>query len=156
MLAVINDGARAYKGVIPTDRWHEPYMAAEELRREMEDGVVFHAEERDGAICGVMGLQEVEDVTLVRHAYVGTAFQKQGIGTQLLEHLRELTTAPVLIGTWTEAIWAIRFYEKHGFRIVGEEEKTRLLHRYWKIPERQVETSVVLADQRWWQRAGKG
>ena len=148
---VINDGARAYKGVIPEDRWSDPYMPKEKLRQEIGDGVEFWGFEEDGALAGVMGIQKVRDVTLIRHAYVRTTYQGGGIGARLLAHLRQLTHDPVLVGTWADAVWAIRFYEKHGFRMVSQEEKARLLREYWTIPERQVETSVVLADQKWWE-----
>jgi GNAT superfamily N-acetyltransferase len=146
---IINDGAQAYRGIIPADRWADPYMCREKLRREIDDGVVFWGYEESGALAGVMGLQGVEDVTLVRHAYVRTGSQKQGIGAQLLAHLRALASGQVLIGTWADAIWAIRFYQKHGFQLVDLEEKNRLLKKYWTIPERQIETSVVLADTVW-------
>jgi GNAT superfamily N-acetyltransferase len=146
---IINDGARAYKGIIPADRWAEPYMPPEKLRREIELGVVFWGVEEAGALAGVMGIQMVQDVTLIRHAYVRTSSQKRGFGARLLSHLMELTDRPVLIGTWADAGWAIRFYEKYGFQKVGREEKDRLLKKYWTIPERQVETSVVLADEKW-------
>jgi GNAT superfamily N-acetyltransferase len=145
---IINDGAQAYKGIIPADRWTEPYMSRLKLQHEIDDGVVFWGSEDAGDLAGVMGIQDVEDVTLIRHAYVRTANQKHGIGGQLLSHLRRLTSRPVLIGTWADAAWAIRFYEKHGFQMVGPQEKDRLLKKYWSIPERQVETSVVLADQK--------
>jgi ribosomal protein S18 acetylase RimI-like enzyme len=144
--SIINDGASAYKGVIPADRWTEPYMAQDKLRREMADGVLFWGYDDSGALLGVMGIQHVDDVTLIRHAYVRTASRQRGIGGLLLAHLRTLTARPVLIGTWADATWAIRFYRKHGFRVVSTEEKEQLLRRYWKIPERQVETSVVLAE----------
>ena len=146
---IINDGAQAYKGVIPADRWTEPYMSRDKLRHEIEDGVTFWGYEDGGALAGVMGLQDVKDVTLIRHAYVRTASRNQGIGGKLLSHLRTITSRPVLIGTWADAVWAIGFYEKHGFRVVDPREKTVLLKTYWNIPERQVETSVVLADPRW-------
>jgi len=147
--AIINDGARAYKGIIPEDRWTEPYMSREKLRHEIGDGVIFWGLEDLGELAGVMGIQNVKDVTLIRHAYVRTASQKRGIGARLLSHLTELTEQPVLIGTWEDASWAIRFYERHGFQMVGREEKDRLLDKYWKIPERQRDTSVVLADAKW-------
>jgi len=147
---IINDGARAYKGVIPGDRWSEPYMSPEKLRREIDAGVEFWGCEEDGLLSAVMGLQHVQDVTLIRHAYTRTASQKRGFGAALLAHLREMTDKPVLIGTWADAVWAIHFYERHGFRMVGTEQKQLLLRRYWSIPERQVETSVVLADPQWW------
>jgi GNAT superfamily N-acetyltransferase len=146
---IINDAAQAYRGVIPADRWKEPYMPKEELRHALDEGIVFWGYEEDGELIGVMGIQPVQDVTLIRHAYVRTAKQNQGIGGRLLSHLREQTDRPILIGTWADAVWAIRFYEKHGFRLVSPEEKNRLLKKYWSIPERQVATSVVLADQAW-------
>jgi GNAT superfamily N-acetyltransferase len=149
--AIVNDGAQAYRGIIPADRWTEPYMSREKLLHEIDDGVVFWGYEENETLMGVMGIQEVQDVTLIRHAYVRTGSQKQGVGSQLLSHLRELTKDPVLIGTWADAVWAIRFYERHGFRRVNGDDKDRLLQKYWKIPERQVETSVVLADAQWWQ-----
>jgi N-acetylglutamate synthase-like GNAT family acetyltransferase len=148
---IINDGALAYKGTIPPDRWTDPYMSREKLQHEIDDGVVFWGFEEGGELVGVMGIQQVEDVTLIRHAYVRTSSQKRGIGGRLLSHLRELASGPMLIGTWADAVWAIHFYERQGFQMVSPEEKDRLLKRYWKIPERQVETSVVLADARWWQ-----
>jgi GNAT superfamily N-acetyltransferase len=146
---IINDGARAYRGVIPADRWTEPYMSKEKLQQEIDDGVVFWGYEENGTLIGVMGIQRVQEVTLIRHAYVRTGSQKRGIGAQLLSHLRDMANGPVLIGTWADAVWAIRFYERHGFQMVGWEEKNRLLKKYWSIPERQVETSVVLADSSW-------
>lgn len=147
--AIVNDGSQAYKGIIPADRWTEPYMSLEKLRHEIDDGVVFWGYEENGTLAGVMGIQQVQDVTLIRHAYVRTSSQKRGIGARLLSHLRELADSPVLIGTWADAVWAIRFYERYGFRIVGSEEKDRLLKKYWTVPERQIETSVVLADSKW-------
>jgi GNAT superfamily N-acetyltransferase len=147
--SIINEAAEAYKSVIPEDRWKVPYMDREELQHEIDHGVVFWGYEEDGALVGVMGIQDVMDVTLVRHAYVRTARQNQGIGGRLISELRGKTTRPLLMGTWADAVWAVRFYERHGFRLVTPEEKTRLLKKYWSIPERQVETSVVLADQRW-------
>jgi GNAT superfamily N-acetyltransferase len=149
MFEIINDAARAYKGVIPADRYHEPYMPREELSREIEDGVVFWAYRERDKLIGVMGIQDVADVTLIRHAYVKTTHQGRGIGSALLKHLMDLTSRPTLIGTWAAADWAVRFYEGHGFTLVTPEEKDRLLGKYWKIPARQVETSVVLADLRW-------
>ncbi len=145
--AIINDAAQAYRGVIPEDRWHEPYMPREELAREIASGVRFWGYEEDGELLGVMGIQDVQDVTLIRHAYVRSARRGQGIGGKLLDHLRRLATRPILIGTWAAATWAIRFYQRHGFRQVSTEEKNRLLKAYWTIPDRQVETSVVLAEE---------
>ena len=150
---IINDGARAYKGVIPEDRWTEPYMSRDQLQHEIDDGVAFWGYEESGMLKGVMGIQPVQDVTLIRHAYVRTNSQKRGIGALLLSHLGELAHGPVLIGTWADALWAIRFYEKHGFQVVNPQEKERLLRRYWSIPERQIETSVVLADRNYLKNA---
>lgn len=144
MFEIVNDAARAYKGIIPADRWHEPYMPEEELRHEIDAGVVFWGYEEDGRLVGVMGIQPVQDVTLIRHAYVRTARRGRGIGGELLQHLLGQANPPVLVGTWAAATWAVRFYEKYGFRLVTPEEKDRLLRTYWKISERQVETSVVL------------
>ncbi len=149
ILEVVNDAARAYEGLIPADCWNEPYMPADELRREIGDGVEFWGFRDGGELAGVMGIQHVRDVTLVRHAYVRTARQNQGIGGALLAHLRRRSTRPVLIGTWAAATWAVRFYEGRGFRLVSGQEKDRLLQTYWSIPEHQTETSVVLADQAW-------
>jgi len=146
---IINDAAQAYKGVIPEDRWHEPYMSFEELRKEIENGIVFWGLEHDGQLVGIMGIQDKGEVTLIRHAYVLTRAQKQGIGTKLLRYLEGLTEKPILIGTWAAASWAISFYQKNGYTLVSEEEKNRLLRKYWSIPERQVETSVVLANKTW-------
>ncbi len=153
---IVNDAASAYRDVIPADRWSEPYMPREELRGEIRAGVLFWGYEEDGALAGVMGIQHVRDVTLIRHAYVRTASQRRGIGVALLASLHALTDRPVLIGTWADARWAIRFYEKHGFRLVTPEEKDRLLREYWTVDERQIESSVVLADQAWFEppRAG--
>jgi GNAT superfamily N-acetyltransferase len=142
--AIINDAAVAYKGVIPDDCWHEPYMSRESLTGEISAGVIFWGYEEDGALLGVMGIQDVRDVTLIRHAYVRTVRRGRGIGGILLKHLLGLATFPVRIGTWAAATWAISFYEKHGFTLVTPEEKDRLLATYWTITARQVETSVVL------------
>lgn len=151
---IINDGARAYQGVIPPDRLETPYMSREKLRHEIADGVEFWGYDADPQLVAVMGIQQVRDVTLIRHAYVLTSHQQQGIGAKLLSHLRTLSGRPVLIGTWADASWAIRFYQRHGFRVVEPREKERLLRAYWKIPERQVETSVVLVDQQFQGTAG--
>lgn len=149
MFAIINDAAQAYRGVIPADRWHEPYMPEAELRAEIAAGVVFWGAEREGRLVGVMGLQDVLDVALIRHAYVATAVRGEGIGGALLRHLVDQTDRPLLVGTWAAATWAIRFYERHGFALTSPAEKERLLRRYWSIPDRQIETSVVLVDERW-------
>jgi N-acetylglutamate synthase-like GNAT family acetyltransferase len=146
---IINDGAQTYHGVIPADCWAEPYMSREKLRHEIDDGVEFWGYDDDDHLVGVMGIQEVQDVMLIRHAYVRTGSQKQGVGAQLLDHLLKLATSPVLVGTWADAAWAIRFYEKYGFRLVSPAEKNHLLRQYWTISNRQIETSVVLADARW-------
>ena len=143
---IINSAAIAYKGIIPTDREQEPYMPVEELAEEINSGVVFWCFEADGNIQGVMGIQNVKDVTLIRHAYTLPSCQRQGIGSKLLQHLGSLTKKPLLMGTWQDAKWAIRFYEKHGFKLVSDKEKNILLRKYWEIPEKQVETSVVLSN----------
>lgn len=146
---IINDAAQAYKGLIPADRWHEPYMSRAQLDREIADGVEFWGATTDDGLVGVMGIQDKGAVCLIRHAYVRTAQRQGGIGTALLRHLLALTTQPILIGTWADASWAIRFYVKNGFRVLSREETRQLLRTYWSIPERQVETSVVLADETW-------
>jgi N-acetylglutamate synthase-like GNAT family acetyltransferase len=146
---VINEAAQAYKGVIPNDRWHEPYMPRIQLRKEIEDGVCFWGIEEGRALVGVMGIQDKGEVCLIRHAYVKTNCRNMGMGTRLLRHLESMTEKPILIGTWSDATWAIRFYQKNGYRLLREAEKNDLLTKYWNIPERQVETSVVLADRKW-------
>jgi N-acetylglutamate synthase-like GNAT family acetyltransferase len=149
MLAIVNDAAHAYRGVIPTDRWREPYMPLDELEHEIADGVVFWVAEEDGRLAGVMGIQDKGDVALVRHAYVAPGTQRSGVGTRLLRHVEALVDKPILIGTWAAASWAIQFYERNGFTVVSSDEKDRLLRTYWSIPTRQIETSVVLANERW-------
>ncbi len=151
LYAIVNDGAEAYRGVIPADRWKVPYMPREELQHEIDHGVVFWGYEDAGQLVGVMGIQDIQDVTLIRHAYVRTGRRNQGIGGKLLAHLYAQCTRPVLVGTWAAATWAVRFYQKHGFRLVTPQEKERLLKKYWSIPDRQVETSVVLADPKWFE-----
>ena len=151
MLAIVNDAAQAYRGVIPADRWREPYMPLDELDGEIADGVVFWVAEEDGRLLGVMGIQDKGEVALVRHAYVKPTMQRKGVGTKLLHHVESLTGKPVLIGTWADASWAIEFYRRNGFTVVPNAHKDALLRRYWSIPARQVETSVVLADGRWMQ-----
>jgi GNAT superfamily N-acetyltransferase len=146
ILDIINDAAEAYRAVIPPDRWHDPYMSGDEIDRELAAGVAFLGwdDSADG-LTGVMGAQDVRDVTLIRHAYVRTARRGQGIGGSLLAALMADIDRPVLIGTWRAADWAIRFYEKNGFCLLDRDETTRLLRSYWSIPDRQIETSVVLA-----------
>jgi GNAT superfamily N-acetyltransferase len=146
ILAVVNEAATAYAGVIPADRYHVPYMPADELRGEIEAGVCFWGWFEGDGLGGVMGIQDVGDVTLIRHAYVRPELQRRGVGGRLLAHLTTLPHRPLLVGTWADATWAISFYQRHGFRLVTQEEKDRLLRRYWTIPERQVETSVVLCE----------
>jgi N-acetylglutamate synthase-like GNAT family acetyltransferase len=124
-------------------------MSREHLAREIDAGVAFWGYEEQGKLIGIMGVQDVKDVTLIRHAYVRTALRGGGIGGKLLSHLKTLIDRPALVGTWADAVWAIRFYKKHGFTLVTWEEKERLLSKYWSIPGRQTETSVVLADARW-------
>lgn len=145
VLAVINQAAEAYRGVIPADRWHEPYMPEAELDEAMAAGVAFWGCEIGGELVGVMGIQPVQDVELIRHAYVLPAQQGAGVGGALLEHLIGRRARQVLVGTWAAAEWAIRFYRRHGFVLVAPEQTAALLRRYWAIPERQIETSVVLA-----------
>ena len=147
--AVINDAAQAYRGVIAADCYGEPYMPLEELRREIAAGVAFRGFEQDGELASVMGLQEVAEVSLIRHAYTRTARRHGGCGTALLAHLQGETHRPLLVGTWKAALWAVAFYERRGFRLVSEEDKRLLLHRYWTVPERQIEESVVLAERNW-------
>jgi N-acetylglutamate synthase-like GNAT family acetyltransferase len=149
MLRIINDAAHAYRGVIPADRWHEPYMPADEMANEIADGVVFWVAEQDGQLLAVMGIQDKGEVALVRHAYVAPTTQKSGVGTKLLHHVEGLTDKPILIGTWSDASWAIEFYRRNGFTLVPAAEKDRLLRKYWSIPARQIETSVVLGNPRW-------
>ena len=152
MFTLINDAAAAYRGNIPADCWKEPYMPRQELRREIGQGVVFYGYLAGQELVGLMGIQDKGAVTLMRHAYVQTSRHRQGVGSRLLAYLQQLTAKPILIGTWAAAAWAIRFYEKHGYRLVAPAEKDRLLQTYWSIPERQVETSVVLADRKWFEQ----
>jgi len=145
---IINDAAQAYRGVIPSDCWHEPYMSRDALARAIEAGVSFFGLDDAGMLEGVMGLQRVQDVTLIRHAYVRTVSRGRGLGAMLLGELRRQTTGRVLVGTWADALWAIRFYQRHGFHLVSEADKDRLLRTYWEVPERQRQVSVVLdSDQ---------
>jgi N-acetylglutamate synthase-like GNAT family acetyltransferase len=146
---IINDGARAYDGMVPADCLKDPYMAKSELEDEIKDGVVFWGYEDSGELVGVMGIQDVGEVTLIRHAYVRMPAQGRGIGGKLLSQLRELANKPLLIGTWAHAKWAIGFYEKHGFALLRPQDKNYLIPKYWKIPQRQAETSVVLASPEW-------
>ena len=145
IFTLINAAAQAYRGVIPADRWHEPYMPEEELASEIAHGVEFWVAEDERRLAGVMGIQDKGEVALIRHAYIAPAAQRKGVGTRLLRHLENLVDKPILIGTWAAATWAIDFYRRNGFGVVSHEEKERLLRRYWSIPERQIETSVVLA-----------
>jgi GNAT superfamily N-acetyltransferase len=146
IFAIVNDAAQAYRGIIPADRWHEPYMPMHELEAEIGAGVRFWGYERSGELAGVMGLQARGEVDLIRHAYVRSALRNQGIGAALLRHLEAATAKPILIGTWAAAQWAVRFYEKHGYRLLSRPETARVLRKYWSIPERQIDTSVVLAS----------
>lgn len=146
---IINDAAMAYRGIIPADRWHEPYMPVGELKKQIEDGVEFWGYTEGGKVLGVMGIQRKSDVMLIRHAYVRSISRNKGIGSKLLAHLYGLSATPVLIGTWADAEWAIGFYQKHGFRLLPREEKDDLLRKYWSVPVRQMETSVVLASPKW-------
>jgi len=145
ILAIVNAAAEVYRGVIPADRWHDPYMPAEELDGELAAGVVFWGCELDGELVGVMGIQRVRDVDLIRHAYVAPEHQRKGIGAALLEHIAQSATRRMLVGTWAAAEWAIAFYSRNGFELLSREEGAELLRTYWTIPDRQTETSVVLA-----------
>jgi len=145
ILAIVNAAAEAYRGVIPADRWHEPYMSSEELDGEIAAGVEFWGAEEDGELVGVIGIQPLSDVDLIRHAYVSPTSQRKGVGGALLEHVFSAATQPILVGTWAAADWAIGFYRRHGFELLSRERATELLRRYWTIPDRQIETSVVLA-----------
>ena len=145
IFAIVNAAAEAYRGVIPPDRWHDPYMPMSQLEGEIEHGVEFWGYEEDGELLGIMGIQRLGEVDLIRHAYVLPASQGKGVGGALLEHLMETAEQPVLVGTWAAAEWAIGFYRRHGFEQVSPVRKDELLRRHWNIPERQIDTSVVLA-----------
>ena len=147
-IAIVNAAAEAYRGVIPADRWQEPYMPMEELEEEIAAGVTFWGYESDGELVGVMGIQGVGDVDLIRHAYVSPGLQRRGVGSALLEHVTRSATRPILIGTWAAADWAIEFYRRNGFEVQPPERSAELLRTYWTIPERQVETSIVLVGGR--------
>lgn len=146
ILGIINAAAEAYRGVIPQDRWHEPYMPADELDTEIAAGVAFWGYEEEGGLLGVMGYQPAGDVDLIRHAYVLPQRQRHGVGGALLGELRRLSRRRILVGTWAAADWAIRFYQRHGFALVSPASKITLLRTYWTVPDRQIETSVVLAN----------
>ena len=149
ILDVVNDAAIAYRGKIPSDCWKEPYMSNQELRDEIESGVQFYGYVENEVLVAVMGFQRIKDVTLIRHAYTQTSYQRQGIGDKLLNYLLGLTqTNRILVGTWETASWAIRFYQKHGFKLLSREETDKLLKKYWNIPKRQIETSIVLEQER--------
>ena len=144
ILEIINDAAEAYRGVIPPECWHEPYMSTAELVGELAEGVVFWVLEQDNELMGVMGLQDKGGVDLIRHAYVRTRHRRQGIGSELLRRVEAQSGKPILIGTWAAATWAIDFYRAHGYQVTSDAVKTALLHRYWTVPEQQIATSVVL------------
>lgn len=146
---IINDAAQAYQGVIPEDRWHDPYMSRDELRHEIQDGVEFWGLDLNDGLVGVMGIQDKGEVALIRHAYVRTAQRRQGIGARLLGFLESRTDKPILIGTWADARWAVAFYQKHGYRLLETREKNALLRKFWSISKRQIEASVVLANAKW-------
>jgi len=146
ILEIVNAAANAYRGVIPEDCWHEPYMPRSELEAELAAGVTFWGYEIDDVLIGVMGIQPVRDVDLIRHAYVRPASQRRGVGAELLGHLLNLSSRRMLVGTWASASLAIRFYRRHGFELVRDEQKTLLLETYWTVPTRQIEASVVLAN----------
>jgi len=152
MLAIVNDAAHAYRGVIPTDRWRDPYMSPDELENEIAAGVIFWVAEEKQRLLGVMGIQDKGEVALVRHAYIAPSAQRKGMGTRLLHHVEGLSGKPVLVGTWADASWAIKFYRRNGYTVVSEKDRQSLLQKYWSIPQRQIETSIVLADSRWMNR----
>lgn len=156
MWEIINAAAQAYKGIIPEDCWKDPYMPQEELTHEIGAGINFWGYEEKEELVGVMGLQEKQEVSLIRHAYVRPSNQKKGIGSKLLSFLKRQTTRPLLVGTWAVATWAIKFYEKHDFSLINTQEKEELLRKYWRIPEQQIKASVVLADIKWWCRRKEG
>ncbi len=144
---IINDAAQAYCDVIPEDMWHDPYMSKAALMQELQDGVVFWGIVENDSLVGVMGMQDKGDVTLVRHAYTKTEQRTKGIGSRLLQFIERETDKPILVGTWADATWAIRFYQSNGYKLVPEKEKNQLLRDYWHISDRQIETSVVLAKK---------
>jgi GNAT superfamily N-acetyltransferase len=146
ILEIVNAAANAYRGVIPDDCWHEPYMPLSELEAEVAAGVTFWGYEINDVLVGVMGIQPVRDVDLIRHAYACPPYQRRGVGAGLLGHFRILNSRRMLVGTWAAATWAIRFYQRHGFELVPDEQKTPLLETYWTVPKRQIEASVVLAN----------
>lgn len=148
ILSIINDAAEVYYSIIPIDLWRQPYMSPDELRTEITSDIRFFGLEVGGSLVAVMGTQSLKDVTLIRHAYVRPDRQRKGEGGRLLRYLVDTAPKPVLIGTWKAAHWALRFYEKHGFRLIEGGEKDRLLKAYWHIPARQIETSIVMADHR--------
>jgi len=158
ILDIINSAATAYRDVIPDDCWHEPYMPPGQFQSELVAGVAFWGYDIDGVVVGVMGIQPVRDIDLIRHAYVRPHFQRRGVGSELLAHLRSLSARHMLVGTWAAATWAIRFYRRHRFELVSDEQKTRLLETYWTVPKRQIEASVVLAnpplEAAGWRRSG--
>ena len=145
ILDIVNDAAEAYKGVIPDDQWREPYMSTKELKEEIESGIDFYGWLENSVLVGVMGIQQVDEVTLIRHAYVLAEWQRKGIGGKLLKYLMGIAQTPeIFVGTWEAAYWAIRFYEKHEFKLTSRQETDKLLRKHWNISERQIETSVVL------------
>jgi GNAT superfamily N-acetyltransferase len=146
ILAIVNAAAEAYRGIIPSDRWHDPYMTEAELAGEIAAGVIFWGAEADERLLGVMGFQQKGEVDLIRHAYVAPTHQRSGIGGALLQELQRLSTRRMLVGTWATADWAIRFYQRHGFALTAPDTKVALLRKYWTVPDRQIETSVVLAN----------
>ncbi len=151
---IVNEAAQVYKGVIPDDCWYEPYMTRKELKHEMAEGVNFWGWEQDKSLVGVMGMQDKGEVTLIRHAYIRTAYQHMGIGSKLLRHLEKQTNKPILIGTWADAKWAISFYQKRGYQLLSKKETNKLLRKFWSVPERQMVSSVVLANKTWEEKAG--
>ena len=145
ILHIINDAAKKYKGIIPDDCWHEPYMSEQELIDEFNDEVRMYGYHDNNKLIGVIGIQEVQDIILIRHAYTLTSYQNKGTGSAMLEYLlKKSQNSRLLVGTWKNATWAIRFYEKFGFILHTKDQSTLLLKKYWKIPSKQIKNSVVL------------
>ena len=145
ILNIINDASLRYKGIIPENCWHEPYMSEQELIDEFNNKIHMFGYHKNNKLIGVIGVQEVKDVILIRHAYTLTAYQGKGTGSALLKYLlKKNQNSRILVGTWRHATWAVRFYEKFGFVLHAKEQSALLLKKYWKIPSKQIENSVVL------------
>lgn len=151
---IINDATGVYKGIIPTEYWKVPYMSGDELRHDLDDGIVLYGYEENGELVGVMGIQNKQDVTLIRHAYVCSSEQNRGIGGRILSYLQKITSKSILIATWSNDVNAIRFYERHRFKLVPMEKGYWLQRKYWSTPELKIKASVVLADEKWFSEFG--